>query len=571
MGQHQIKKITIKFKVKLGKFNPAISGTAEENMSGRIIRKTEVACFKNFVRAKDPVKSSWQVGFLFPVLFLSLLIGFCGCQGQKPSPKVEPPPPEVFPTVTPEELLSRGEAELHKFTIPGCKAAAGYFEQARQLKPEFAPAYGRLAVTYALWAKERNDLGLDNLEQWVNGYYYSLKAKEFGLEADYLKASALLSNSRNFIRRQEYRIFFSEIKNRFRKESAELTLSYLRDIFTTGEFKKETLNLPLENLGHVLDGNPEEAEALAFKSMVQLLTPDDPSLVKVMEIRPDWPLPYFLLGLFQKSRGEFQKAENWFNLTLQKNPEHPRALSELGELLFLGKKYEEAEQVLQKALALDQEMPRPHLLLGLILREKAEYEKALEHFRMITATIPDHEEALYYQSLVLVEMANWPQALESLNALVAIAGSYEIYGYSLKALCYLMLEQLSEAEADGRRALEISSSYYLPYYILGLVNFRREDWLKASQNFQQALKIDRTFDDGHYFLGQTYFKLRDLRKARAELSLAAQIFEQEIKQAEQLVDQAQAQGWARKVERLSTQKKELEVKVKNCRQLLSSL
>jgi len=84
------------------------------------------------------------------------------------------------------------------------------------------------------------------------------------------------------------------------------------------------------------------------------------------------------------------------------------------------------------------------------------------------------------------------------------------------------------------------------------------------------LKIDRTFDDGHYFLGQTYLKLKDSRNARQELTLAANLFEQEIKQAEQLISQARLRGWTRKAERLESQKKELEVKARNCRQLLSS-
>jgi len=261
-----------------------------------------------------------------------------------------------------------------------------------------------------------------------------------------------------------------------------------------------------------------------------------------MELRPDWSLPYFLLGLFQKSRGEIPQAEKWFNLTLQKNPEHPRALSELGELAFLGKKYEEAEKYLEAALSIDGEMPRAHLLLALILREKGEYEQALDHLQAITALIPEHEESLYYQSLILVEMADWTSSLESLQALIEVGGSYEIFGYALRALSYLMLNRLAEAEADSHRALEISSGYYLPYYILGLINFRREEWKKASENFRQSLKIDRTFDDGHYFLGQTYLKLKDSRKAREELSLAADIFEQEIKQVESLLNQFPHQG-----------------------------
>lgn len=110
-------------------------------------------------------------------------------------------------------------------------------------------------------------------------------------------------------------------------------------------------------------------------------------------------------------------------------------------------------------------MPRAHLISGLIGREKADYDEALPHFQAVTSLVPDHEEGIYYQALVLIEQARWQEAIEALNSLVNLHGSHEIYGYSLRALSYLMLDKLAEAEADCQQVLEISSRYYLPYYI----------------------------------------------------------------------------------------------------------
>lgn len=510
--------------------------------------------------------------FIFPV-FISFLIiaNLFSCRVRKLPPQVEPSAVPVSPVISAEELFSRAEAELHKFTVPGYRAAVDYYEQALGLRPDLVRIFGRLAVAYGLWARERNDLGLDNLEQWMKSYYFTLRAKELGQVADYLKASALTGNARSFISRREFGEFFSTIKKRFAGESAELALSYVRDLFSTGQFKKGTINQPLETLDQVLKDNPDETEALVFKALVQVLTAEDPNLVRVMELRPDWSLPCFLLGLFYKSRGEVEQAEKWFNQALEKNPDHPRALAELGEMAFLGKRYEQAEKQLERALALDGEMPRAHLILGLDLREKGEYDRALEHFQAITALVPDHEEALYYQGLTLIEQADWPGSLEILDSLVRIGGSYEIFGHALRALSCLMLNRLAEAEADCRQALALSSNYYLPYYLLGLIHFRREDWKKAAESFNQSLKIDRTFDDGHYHLGQTYLKLNDFRKAREELTRAAELFEQEAGQAEQLAGQARERGWARKAELILKRKNELEGKARHCRQLLASL
>ncbi|MBC7349919.1 MAG: tetratricopeptide repeat protein [Candidatus Aminicenantes bacterium] len=533
----------------------------------RLIRSTGSLSGGQTPAAKRESLGRFTILFLCSFLILAI---FYGCEVRKAPLRTEPVPRPAAPVISPEELFQKGELELQKFTVPGYRAAVDYFEQALRLKPDLTGAYGRLAVAYGLWAKERTDLGLDNLEQWVKSYYFSLRARDLGQVADYLKASALAASARNFISRREYGEFFSTIKKRFARESAELALSYLRDIFSTGQFKREAINQPLETLDKLLKDNPDDTEALVLKAMVQVLTADDPNLVRVMELKPDWSLPCFLFGLFFKSRGDVEQAEKWFNLTLDKNPEHPRALAELGELAFLGRKYDQAEKDLEKSLALDGEMPRAHLLAGLILREKGEYEKALEHFRAVTTLVPDHEEALYYQALVLVEQADWPRSLETLDSLVRIAGSYEIFGYALRALSFLMLDRLAEAEADSRRALGISSGYYLPYYILGLVYFRKEDWKKAGENFQQSLKVDKTFADGHYYLGQTYLKMNEPNQAREELTRAAELFQYEAKQAELLSAQARERGWTRKAELLLVQKKELEAKIAHCQKLLTS-
>lgn len=94
---------------------------------------------------------------------------------------------------------------------------------------------------------------------------------------------------------------------------------------------------------------------------------------------------------------------------------------------------------------------------------------------------------------------------------------------------------------------------------------------KAGEDFSQSLKIDKTFDDGHYYLGQTYLKLQDNKRAREELTRAAELFEFEAGQAEQLSAEARAKGWSAKAELLVKRKGELEAKARHCRRLLADL
>jgi len=137
-------------------------------------------------------------------------------------------------------------------------------------------------------------------------------------------------------------------------------------------------------------------------------------------------------------------------------------------------------------------------------------------------------------------------------------------------LSYLMSGKLTEAENDCRQALIISPSYYLPYYLLGLIYFKKEDFKQARDYFLESLKVDKTLADGHYYLGQTYLELKMGSKAQEEIKKARDLFNFESGQIDQQIEEALARGWTKKVERLAELKKELEAKIAYCQELLAS-
>jgi len=165
-------------------------------------------------------------------------------------------------------------------------------------------------------------------------------------------------------------------------------------------------------------------------------------------------------------------------------------------------------------------------------------------------------------------LARWPEAVDSLTTLIKLSGSYEMFGYALRGLSYLMLGKLTEAEADCRQALTISPGYYLPHYLLGLICFKKEDFKKASDYFLESLKVDKTLSDCHYYLGQTYLELKMVKKGAEELKRAVELFNFESRQIDQQIEEALARGWTKKVERLAGRKKELEAKIAYCQELL---
>jgi len=144
-----------------------------------------------------------------------------------------------------------------------------------------------------------------------------------------------------------------------------------------------------------------------------------------------------------------------------------------------------------------------------------------------------------------------------------------MFGYALRGLSYLMLDKLVEAEADCRQALTINPDYYLPYYLLGLIYFKKEDFKKASEHFLESLKVDKTLADGHYYLGQSYLELKMVNKAEEEIKKASNLFSFESRLIDQQIEEALARGWVKKARLLTGRKKELGAKIIRCQELLA--
>jgi tetratricopeptide (TPR) repeat protein len=100
-----------------------------------------------------------------------------------------------------------------------------------------------------------------------------------------------------------------------------MVVSYLQDLFSMGSFKRKTISPALENLDIVLRDNPDDPEAHIFKVWIQMVSTDDDNLKKAQELKPEWSLPYFLLGLFHKNRGGMEEAEKWLRQALEKKAE----------------------------------------------------------------------------------------------------------------------------------------------------------------------------------------------------------------------------------------------------------
>lgn len=501
-----------------------------------------------------------------------LILLFLSCAEKRIETKLRPETKKEEPIVspTPEEFHEKGITEMKKFTSLGYKKSVEYLEKAIQLDCKFYKAYPALAKAYAFLAKERKELGLENFSQWIKAKFYIDKSSEFLPSHDSMKAEALLLVSKRFITEREYGEVIHWLNSPERRKFRDRVESYLKDLFHSSFLRDDRKSIGI--LDKILKENPEDMEALLFKWWIG--SPgyeDSEDIKKFMEKNPDCSLPYFEIGIAKKKRGEPEEAEKWLNEALKRNPEHPRALYELGEIYMGRKDFSKAEELSKNAISLESEFPFAHFNLGLILQEMGNYEEALLHYKEANTQKPDFEEPLYHASLILIEELRWSEAVETLKNLIKLHGSFEIFGYTFRALSFLMLEKIKEAVEDCNYAIEINQYFDMPYYILGLFSFKKEEWNRAKERFLQALKYNKDFGDAHYYLGQTYMKLKKKKLAIDELKKAKALFLSQLMELDKKIREAESRGWMKKVEKLNRSKKDFQEKISQCDYFISAL
>lgn len=175
---------------------------------------------------------------------------------------------EIAFTPSPEEVYEKGIEEMKKFTSLSYKNSIEYLEKAIQLDCKFYKAYPALAKAYALLAKERKELGLENFSEWLKAQFYIEKGMQIFQSSDLPKAQAILLVSKNFMKEREYREEFQRRQSLMRRKEfknidKDIIISHMKNLFYSSFLRDD--REAIEILDKILKENHEDMEALLFK------------------------------------------------------------------------------------------------------------------------------------------------------------------------------------------------------------------------------------------------------------------------------------------------------------------
>jgi tetratricopeptide (TPR) repeat protein len=229
--------------------------------------------------------------------------------------------------------------------------------------------------------------------------------------------------------------------------------------------------------------------------------------------------------------GQPIEAERIAHDVLKARPQHPPALSILGQAMAMQGRAQEAVAPLEQAArslndaALDTQ-------LGTVLRKLGRDDDALARFRRAVKRKPPFPAAFFELGWLLFDRREFNEAIEVLQRGVAAAPSapdiWALLGSSLHAR-----RDLAEAKAAFSRALTVAPAHPAALYGMGLVLMDQSEFVQAATLLRQVLSANVNDADAQLNLGVCLLELGQADAAAVSLRAATRggpkLFSQALK------------------------------------------
>lgn len=227
-------------------------------------------------------------------------------------------------------------------------------------------------------------------------------------------------------------------------------------------------------------------------------------------------------GRAHHQAGRLSEAERAYRLALELAPQHPEAYHLLGLLSYRRGQFDEAISLITAAIEQQPSAPLYWFNLGVVTHKAARREEAIRAYRQAITLNPRYLEAFINLGNALKDEGSASEAKEAYRQALALnpshADTHNNLGVTLKEE-----GQLEEAIISYRRALHLKPTHIEALNNLGLALMERGTLREAISSFEQALTIMPGYLKALYNLGVARSWAGDDTKAVACLQKAADI------------------------------------------------
>lgn len=407
--------------------------------------------------------------------------------------------------------------------------AVSFYQRAILLDSTFIPSYHNIAVAYGqdglypeaiaqLQKALRIDPGVAGSYRFLAYFYKEQgdydRAEETllqAIEADSADVQSLqtLGNFYRLLGRHQEAEAALLRAVRVDPTSAE-SLRELGLIYTNSERYREAEEMLLQaikidpanskahhNLATLLSiqGRFEEAQILQERSQnLTRHTNQIEHLKKLLGENPDDLEIYYHLGFSHAELGQYQKALKAFEILLERDPGHVKALAFSSRLRFKLGDLEKAARLATRLIAQAPEHPRistAFYITGYVQARNGKLDEARQTLERVLQMDSTHAEAHNALGTIHLKQGRLQQAERAYRA--AIAHNLTTAHYGL-GMCYAQQEAFARAIVQLERAVEIHPTFAKAYLLLGQVYEKQGDIEASLRSYRNFLEYGKEGD-----------------------------------------------------------------------------
>jgi len=231
------------------------------------------------------------------------------------------------------------------------------------------------------------------------------------------------------------------------------------------------------------------------------------------------PIIDLLTAIAQSLTGDKAAAVLTYQSLLQRFPNHPGALLNLGADLYSLGKYEEAIQALHSAQALESANPMVALNLGNAHKALGQVDQALECYGNAISLNPQYAEAWSNRGDVLCQTGRVSEAIVEYKEAIRLNPTNHEALHNL-GLTYIEAKRFDEGLELINQALTLKPDFAIAYNSLGIGLIRKQKFDDGIAAYQRAISLAPKLADPYFNLAGALAEHRHFTEAIKYYELA---------------------------------------------------
>lgn len=241
-----------------------------------------------------------------------------------------------------------------------------------------------------------------------------------------------------------------------------------------------------------------------------------------MELDPDYPFPFYNLGLIHVGDGDADAAIAMFNQALAVDPGYVGAMHERGKVYYNLEQYERALEDFDGAIAQDPNFAPAYVDRGNVRWIQERYDEAEADYTTAISLVPGYAVALNNRGRLAYVLGDYAAAVADFDQALFSEPEYVLALYN-RAEAYFSLGEYARSVEDFNQVEALDPDYGDLYYARGRSQMEAGDYAAAVEDFTAAIARDPSDQYAYFYRGESHYALGNYDEEFADYTSAIDI------------------------------------------------